>query len=98
MNSRSRDATPVMRLATFSCNCPVCLQALKDKKDLNSKGALSVGVTEAPKATQKGHGRCLSLKVRCTTACIHSENLMPMLNEDARSHWLGRDNMGYAMN
>ena len=21
---------------------------------------------------------------------------MPMLNEDARSHWLGRDNMGYA--
>ena len=22
---------------------------------------------------------------------------MPVLNEDARSHWLGRDNMGYAM-
>ena len=21
---------------------------------------------------------------------------MPLLNEDARSHWLGRDNMGYA--
>ena len=22
---------------------------------------------------------------------------MPMLNEDTRSHWLGRDNVGYAM-
>ena len=22
---------------------------------------------------------------------------MPVLNEDARSHWLGRDNVGYAM-
>ena len=51
---------------------------------------------EAPKAAQKGHRRQLSHKVRCTAAHIHSENLMPMLNEDARSHWLGRDNVGYA--
>ena len=27
----------------FSCNCPAHLQALKDKKGLNLKGALSVG-------------------------------------------------------
>ena len=27
----------------FSCDCPVCLQALKDKKGLNSKGAPNVG-------------------------------------------------------
>ena len=27
---------------------------------------------------------------------IHPKNLMPMLNEDARSHWLGRDNVRYA--
>ena len=27
----------------FSRDCPICLQALKDKKGLNSKGALNVG-------------------------------------------------------
>ena len=51
---------------------------------------------EAPKTAQKGHGKCSSQKVRCVAACIHPEDLMPMLNEDARSHWLGRDNVGYA--
>ena len=28
---------------------------------------------------------------------IHLENLTPVLNEDTRSHWLGRDNVGYTM-
>ena len=27
----------------FSCDCPICLQALKGKKGLNSKGALNAG-------------------------------------------------------
>ena len=77
----------------FSCDCPVWLQALKDKKGLNSKGVLSVGVWKP----QKGCRKCLSCKVRCVAAHIHSENLMPVLNEDTRSCWLGRDNVGYAM-
>ena len=34
----------------FSHNCPVHLQALKDKKGLNSKGGTECGRTEAPKA------------------------------------------------
>ena len=33
----------------FSCNCPVCLQALKNKKGLNSKGAPSAGVQKPQK-------------------------------------------------
>ena len=52
---------------------------------------------EAPKAAQQGHGRHSSCKVRCVVSHIWPENLTPVLNEDARSHWLGRDNMGYAM-
>ena len=34
--------------------------------------------------------------MRCAASCIRPENLTPMLNKDARSHWLGRDNVGYA--
>ena len=37
----------------FSCNCPVCLQALKDKKGLNLKGALSVGVQKPQKQPKR---------------------------------------------
>ena len=81
----------------FSHNCPVQLQALKDKKGLNLKGALSAGVWKPPKAAQKGCRRCPSHTVRCTAMCICLENLMPMLNKDAKSHWLERDNIGYAM-
>ena len=55
------------------------------------------GRTETPKAAQKGHGRCSSWKVRCAAACIHPENLTPILNEETWSCWLGRDNVGYAM-
>ena len=35
--------------------------------------------------------------MRCAALHIQPENLTPILNEDARSHWLGRDNVGYAM-
>ena len=52
---------------------------------------------ETPKAAQWGHGKHSSQKVRCMASHIWPKNLMPMLNKDARSHWLGRDNMGYAM-
>ena len=81
----------------FSHDCPVWLQALKDKKGLNSKGVPSAGVWKPQKPAQKGCRKCLTRKVKCAAVCICSENLMPVLNEDARSHWLGRDNMGYAM-
>ena len=37
----------------FSCNCPVWLQALKDKKGLNSKGALSAGVQKPQKQPKR---------------------------------------------
>ena len=50
----------------------------------------------SPKAAQKDHGRH-SWKVRCMAVHMHSKNLTPILNEDARSCWLGRDNVGYAM-
>ena len=33
----------------FSQDCPVCLKALKDKKGLNSKGALNTGGWKPPK-------------------------------------------------
>ena len=49
---------------------------------------------EVPKAAQKGCRRCPSHKVRCTAT--HLKNLTPVLNKDNRSHWLGRDNIGYA--
>ena len=52
---------------------------------------------EAPKAARQGHTKHSSRKVRCAVLRIQPENLTPMLNEDARSHWLGRDNVGYAM-
>ena len=42
-------------------------------------------------------GKHSSHKVRCAASCIRPENLTPMLNEDARSRWLGRDNVGYVM-
>ena len=51
---------------------------------------------EAPKAAQQGCGKHSSHKVRCVVSHIQPENLVPLLNEDARSHWLGRDNVGYA--
>ena len=35
--------------------------------------------------------------MRCAVSRIRPENLTPMLNEDARFHWLGRDNVGYTM-
>ena len=53
-------------------------------------------VPEAPKAAQWGHRKHSSHKVRCAASHIQPENLTPMLNKDARSHWLGRDNVGYA--
>ena len=81
----------------FSRDCPVCLKALKDKKGLNSEGGTEHGRSEAPKAAQWGHRRHSSHKVRCAASHIWPKNLTPILNEDARSHWLGRDNMGYAM-
>ena len=34
--------------------------------------------------------------MRCVALCICPDNLTPISNEDARSHWLGRDNVGYA--
>ena len=52
---------------------------------------------EAPKAARWGHIRHSSHKVRCMASHIQPENLTTMLNEDARSCWLGRDNVGYAM-
>ena len=52
----------------------------------------------SPKSSPKGLQKVpLPQSKMCAAMCIHSENLMPMLNEDARSHWLGRDNIGYAM-
>ena len=60
------------------------------------KGGTEFGRTEAPKAAQKGCGRHPSQKVICMAVHMCSKNLTPMLNENARSHWLGRDNMGYA--
>ena len=33
----------------FTQDCPVCLKALKDKKGLNSKGALNMGGWKPPK-------------------------------------------------
>ena len=50
---------------------------------------------EAPKVAQKGCRKCSSHKVRCMAMRIWSGNPTPMLNEDAKSHWLGRDNVGY---
>ena len=53
MNSRSSNATPLMRLGNYS----VWLQALKDKKGLNLKGVLSVGVWKPqrqPKRAMEG--------------------------------------------
>ena len=51
---------------------------------------------EAPKAARQGRTKHSSRKVRCAASRIRPENLTPVLNEDARSCWLGRDNMGYA--
>ena len=96
MNSKNNDATYVMRLGILLYNCLVRLQALKDKKGLNMKGALSMGGQKAPKAAQEDHQKHPSHKVRCMPACIWFGNPTPMLNEDALSHWLGRDNVGYA--
>ena len=48
-----------------------------------------------PNGASRKHSFC---KVRCMALSrIWPKNLTPMLNEDARSHWLGRDNVGYAM-
>ena len=80
----------------FSWDCPVHLKALKDKKGLNSKGGTEHRRTEAPKAARQGCTKHSSRKVRCMASRIRPENLTPVLNEDARSHWLGRDNVGYA--
>ena len=60
------------------------------------KGGTEHGRTEAPKAARWGCTKHSSHKVRGTVSCIWPENLTPMLNEDTRSHWLGRDNVGYA--
>ena len=80
----------------FSQDCPVCLKALKDKKDLNSKGAPNMGGQKPPKLSKRAMEGTPPRK-RCAALCIRPENLMPVLNEDARSCWLGRDNVGYAM-
>ena len=37
----------------FSWDCPVCLKALKDKKGLNSKGALNTGAWKPPKQPKR---------------------------------------------
>ena len=37
----------------FSWDCPVCLKALKDKKGLNSKGALNTGGQKPPMQPEK---------------------------------------------
>ena len=37
----------------FSRDCPVCLKALKDKKGLNSKGALNTGGQKPPKQPER---------------------------------------------
>ena len=97
MSSRNSDATLVTRLGTFHANCPVQLQALKDKKGLNSRGALSGGGWRPQKQPERATEDASPTKVRCVAVCIWSENLTPMLSEDARCHWLGRDNVGYAM-
>ena len=81
----------------FLWDCPVCLKALKDKKGLNLKGVLNTGGQKPQKQPDGGHRKHSSHKVRCVASCIWPENLTPVLNEDARSHWLGRDNVGYAM-
>ena len=70
----------------FLPDCPVCLKALKDKKGLNSKGALNTGGQKPPKQPEGGRGRHFSHIVRCMASCIQPENLTPILNEDARSH------------
>ena len=69
---------------------------LKGWEGFKLKRDTKCGRMEAPKAAQKGHRRCLSHKVRCVAMHIQLGNPMPMLNKDARSHWLGRDDMGYA--
>ena len=54
-------------------------------------------VQKPQKQPERAVGGASPDKVRCMAAVhIHPENLMPVLNEDARSCWLGRDNMGYA--
>ena len=72
------------------------LEGPEGQEGFKLKGGTKHGRTEAPKAAQWGHRRHSSHKVRCTALCIRPENLMPILNEDARSCWLGRDNVGYA--
>ena len=76
----------------FSQDSLVCLKALKDKKGLNLKGAPNTGGQKPPK---QGHRRHSSWKVRCVASHIQPKNLMPILNENVRSCWLGRDNVGY---
>ena len=75
---------------------PCLPQGSKAQEGFKLKGATEHGRMEAPKAARWGHRKHSSHKVRCAVSCIWPENLMPMLNEDARSHWLGRDNVGYA--
>ena len=60
------------------------------------KGIFGYTVPIIPKAARQGHGKHSFHKVRCAASRIQPKNLTPMLNEDARSHWLGRDNVGYA--
>ena len=73
----------------FSWHCPVCLKALKDKKGLNSKGGTKHGRTEPPKQPM-GPWKALLPQSKMCGVMHMTENLMPILNEDARSHWLGR--------
>ena len=68
-----------MRLGHFSHDCPVCLQALKDKKDLNSKGAPNAGGQKPLKQPERAMESAPPRKVRCTASCICPENLMPVL-------------------
>ena len=76
---------------------PCLPQGSKGQEGFKLEGGTKHGRMEAPKAAQWGHRGHSSHKVRCAASCIRPKSLMPMLNEDARSHWLGRDNVGYAM-
>ena len=73
------------------------LEGPKGQEGFKLKGDTEYRRMEAPKAAQRGHRRHSSHKVRCVALCIQPEDITPILNEDARSHWLGRDNVEYAM-
>ena len=96
MNNRSSDATLVTKRDTSHGIALSASRPSRIRRVLNLKGGTEHGRTEAPEAARWGHTKHSSRKVKCAASRIRPENLTPVLNEDARSRWLGRDNVGYA--